>query len=71
MKEINSVIANELAKERNQLLPLMVGDDGQAKRILKKNPLLADRNYLTWDGDVDRVVEKAQTLIPRPQSQDA
>ena len=38
-------------------MPLLTGSDEEKKEILKRYPLLNDKKYLPWDGDLEKIVE--------------
>jgi hypothetical protein len=53
-KELHSAIAREISGEQ-KVLPLIVGD---SKAILNKFPLLADKLYLEWDGNAEKIADQ-------------
>jgi RNA-directed DNA polymerase len=60
MKELNAVLSAEIGSDRTKLLPLMVGD-GEA--LIEKLPLLSDKLFVTYENNIDEIVEKIQLLL--------
>jgi hypothetical protein len=55
-RELNSVLNQEASSGEVKVLPLLVGTEKEKKEILAKYPLLNDKRYLPWDGDVRAIV---------------
>lgn len=60
MKELNVVLSSEIGSEQTKLLPLMVGD-GEA--LLEKLPLLGDKLFVSFDDNIDEIVDKVKALL--------
>ncbi len=61
-KELNASLAREV-EGRTKVLPLIVGTQAIAERILEKLPLLNDKLYKRWTGDSDHVAKEIRTLL--------
>ncbi|WP_339137222.1 MAG: TIR domain-containing anti-phage reverse transcriptase [Candidatus Electrothrix sp. GW3-4] len=57
-KELNSAVAREISGEQ-KVLPLIVGDH---KKIFAEFPLLADKLFIQWEGDVEQIVDEIKKL---------
>lgn len=55
-RELNSVLNQEASSGEVKVLPLLVGSEQEKKQILTKFPLLNDKRYLPWDGDLRGIV---------------
>jgi hypothetical protein len=55
-RELNSVLNQEASSGEIKVLPLLVGTENDNKEILAKYPLLNDKRYLPWNGDVKAIV---------------
>jgi hypothetical protein len=55
-RELNSVLNQEASSGEVKVLPLLVGTEEEKKEILAKYPLLNDKRYLPWDGDVRAIL---------------
>lgn len=56
-RELNSVLNQEASSGEVKVLPLLVGTEKEKKEILAKYPLLNDKRYLPWGGDVSAIVD--------------
>lgn len=56
-RELNSVLNQEASSGEVKVLPLLVGSEQEKKQILEKFPLLNDKRYLPWDGDLRGIVK--------------
>jgi len=50
-----------------KVLPLLVGSAAEIKEILGKYPLLNDKRYLPWDGDLNAIVDAMLSRLGRHQ----
>ena len=55
-RELNAVLNQEASSGEVKVLPLLVGTEKEKKEILARYPLLNDKQYLPWDGDVKAIV---------------
>jgi hypothetical protein len=55
-RELNAVLNQEASTGEVKVLPLLVGSGEEKKQILKQFPLLNDKRYLPWDGDLRNIV---------------
>jgi len=51
-KELNAALNLEASSGEVKVLPLIVGSEQEQMQILAKYPLLNDKRYLPWDGDL-------------------
>jgi len=56
-KEFNAALNIEASSGEVKVLPLIVGSEMEKKQILNEYPLLNDKRYLPWDGDLRKIVE--------------
>lgn len=56
-RELNAVLSREASSAKVLLLPLLVGNVEEHGALLERIPLLADKRYIVWNGDPERVVE--------------
>ena len=61
-KELNAVLSQEASTGEVKVLPLLVGSEEEKRQILTQFPLLNDKRYLPWDGDLRSIVN---ALLPR------
>ena len=55
-RELDAVQNIEASSGKIRILPLLVGGNTTCKKILEKLPLLNDKSYLRWNGDVGEVI---------------
>ena len=67
-RELNSVLNQEASTGEVKVLPLIVGSEEEKRQILKQFPLLNDKRYLPWDGDLRNIVN---ALLSRLHPNDA
>ena len=67
-KELNSALSIEISSGEVKVLPLLVGSEAEKKQILQKYPLLNDKRYLPWDGNLRKIVK---ALLSRIKKEDA
>lgn len=56
-RELNAALNIEASTGEVKVLPLLVGSEEEKKEILERYPLLNDKKYLPWDGDLRKIVE--------------
>lgn len=66
-RELNSALNQEASTGEVKVLPLLVGTEEEKRQILQQIPLLNDKRYLPWDGDLRNIVN---ALIPRLHPED-
>lgn len=64
-RELYAVLNQEAATGEIKVLPLLVGNEQEKKNILAQFPLLNDKSYLSWQGDVDEIVSSFLIRIKR------
>jgi len=65
-RELNAVLNQEASIGEVKVLPLLVGSEEEKKQILKQFPLLNDKRYLPWDGDLRNIVNALLSRL-RPE----
>jgi len=55
-RELNAVLNQEASTGEVKVLPLLVGSEEEKRQILSQFPLLNDKRYLPWDGDLRNIV---------------
>ncbi len=55
-RELYATLNQEAATGEVKVLPLLVGSAAERKKILVRFPLLNDKRYLPWDGDLRAIV---------------
>lgn len=56
-KELNAALNIEVSTGEVKVLPLLIGSGDQQKEILAMYPLLNDKRYLPWDGNLRTIVK--------------
>jgi hypothetical protein len=56
-RELNAALNIEASTGEVKVLPLLVGSEEEKKEILERYPLLNDKKYLPWNGDLQKIVE--------------
>ncbi|MDP6634124.1 MAG: toll/interleukin-1 receptor domain-containing protein [Phycisphaerae bacterium] len=75
-RELDAILNIEASKGEVKVLPLIVGSEQERRLILEEYPLLNDKRYLPWDGDLPKIVQALQSRLGQedsgaiPQSQD-
>ena len=64
-RELNAVSNLEASLGNVKILPLIVGQESERKAIYQEFPLLNDKKYLSWDGNLKKIVT---TLLSRLNS---
>lgn len=64
-RELNAVLNREASSNEVRVLPLLVGTKEEKKQILEQFPLLNDKRYLPWSGDVKAIVEAMLSRLDR------
>ncbi len=62
-RELNSALNIEASTGKVRVLPLVVGADKVRKEIFQKYPLLNDKRYLTWENDVQKIVDALKDCL--------
>lgn len=65
-RELNAVLNQEASTGEVKVLPLLVGSEEEKMQILKQFPLLNDKRYLPWDGDLRSIVNALLSRL-RPE----
>ncbi len=68
-RELNAVLNQEASSGQVKVLPLLVGSEQQKQRILAAFPLLNDKRYLPWDGDLSSVVDAMLSRLGKGRSE--
>ncbi len=56
-RELSALLNTEASTGEVKVLPVLVGSERQRSEILNKYPLLNDKRYISWDGDLGGVVD--------------
>ena len=64
-RELNSVLNQEASTGKIKVLPLLVGSNRIQNDILAKFPLLNDKRYLPWDGNLRAIVSALRSRLGR------
>lgn len=67
-RELNAVLNQEASTGEVKVLPLLVGSEREKEDILSRFPLLNDKQYLPWDGDLRRIVDSLLSRLGRTQN---
>lgn len=62
-RELNSVLNVEASTGKVRVLPLILGTDEVKRDIFKKYPLLNDKRYLTWENDVQKIIDALKDCL--------
>lgn len=62
-KEFNAAMSKEAGSGEVHVLPLLVGGKEVQRAIIDKYPLLADKNYLVWNGETKTIVSALQKRL--------
>ena len=65
-RELNAVLNQEASTGEVKVLPLLVGSEEEKRQILKQFPLLNDKRYLPWDGDLRNIINALMSRL-RPE----
>jgi hypothetical protein len=68
-RELNAVLNAEASTGEVKVLPLLVGSNHDVREVLAKYPLLNDKRYLPWDGDLRKIVEALLSRLHGPGEQ--
>jgi hypothetical protein len=69
-RELNAVLNQEASSGEVKVLPLIVGSEEQQAQILAKYPLLNDKRFLPWDGDIRGIVKALKTRLASTKTSD-
>lgn len=61
-RELNAVLNQEVSSGEVRVLPLVVGDAHD--EVFAAYPLLNDKRYLEWNGDLTPIISEFQRLLP-------
>ena len=64
-RELNAIINLEASTGEVKVLPLLVGTEQEKRQILNQFPLLNDKRYLPWGGEVKGIVEAMLSRLGR------
>ncbi len=67
-RELNAILNQEASTGEVKLLPLLVGSEEEKRQILKQFPLLDDKRYLPWDGDLRSIVSALLSRLDRGEA---
>ncbi|MBT4483962.1 MAG: toll/interleukin-1 receptor domain-containing protein [Candidatus Latescibacteria bacterium] len=67
-KELNAALNIEILSGEVKVLPLLVGSESVIKEIITQYPLLNDKRYLPWDGDINEIVKALLSRLGRKNS---
>lgn len=62
-RELNSILNQEASTGEVKVLPLLVGTEQEKKQILEQFPLLNDKRYLPWGGQVGEIVNALRSRL--------
>jgi len=69
-KELNAALNIEVSTGELKVLPLLVGSEEEKKEILGRYPLLNDKRYLQWSGDLQKVVDAVIDRLQKTQKKE-
>lgn len=64
-REFYSALNLEASSGEVRVLPLVVGDKKTQQAIMEKYPLINDKNYLTWSGNTQIIVDALKKRLGR------
>lgn len=64
-RELYAILNQEASTGEVKVLPLLVGQAHEKQEILKQYPLLNDKRYLPWDGEVNEIVSALLSRLGR------
>ncbi len=67
-KELNAALNIEISSGEVKVLPLLVGSESVIKEIIAQYPLLNEKRYLPWDGDINKIVKELLSRLDREKS---
>lgn len=70
-KELNAALSKEAASGDVKVLPLLVGTEDETRAILAKFPILNDKLFLPWNGDLEAIVNALLKRLGNAQQQDS
>jgi hypothetical protein len=62
-RELSAVLNQEASTGEVKVLPLLVGSEEEKQQILRQFPLLNDKRYLPWDGDLRSIVKALMSRL--------
>jgi hypothetical protein len=69
-RELNAVLSIEASKGEVKVLPLLVGSKKEQGDIISKYPLINDKRYLPWDGNINNIVNALLVRLGRKMEYD-
>ena len=67
-RELNAVLNMEASSGEVKVLPLLVGSEQEKREILDLFPLLNDKRYLPWDGNLRSIVDSMLSRLGRDRA---
>ena len=67
-RELNAVLNKEASTGEVKVLPLLVGSEKTQAEIISVYPLLNDKRYLPWDGDLRKIVAAMVSRLRKSRS---
>lgn len=64
-RELNAVLNQEASTGEVKVLPLIAGSPAERQEVLDRFPLLNDKRYLPWDGNVRGIVSELLARLKR------
>lgn len=68
-RELNAALNIETSSGEIKVLPLLVGTESEKTAIIAELPLLNDKRYLPWDGDLRKIVKAMLSRIGNQHGQ--
>ena len=69
-RELDAVLSQEASSGEVKVLPLIVGSEEEQRQILKQFPLLDDKRFLPWDGDIRGIVKALKARLRPGETSD-
>lgn len=69
-RELNAVLNMEASMGNIKVLPLLVGSKRDKDNIIARYPLINDKRYLPWDGDIRNIVDAMLVRLGRKSNHD-
>jgi hypothetical protein len=69
-RELNAVLNIEASIGKVKVLPLLVGSKRDKDNIISRYPLINDKRYLPWDGDIRNIVDAMLVRLGRKTEYD-
>ncbi|HYY49697.1 MAG TPA: TIR domain-containing protein, partial [Nitrososphaeraceae archaeon] len=62
-RELNAALHSEASFGYVRILPLLVGSTDEKQEILRKFPLISDKRYLSWTGNIEEIVHALESRL--------